>query len=68
MNHKASILGTFISGFFAFLSHAAQHFEAHASTYAAFAAVVASMFTIANIVWGWVRKQRRKARDEETTT
>lgn len=57
-DNRASILGTITSGSFAFLSNVASHFESHAQTYAAAAAILAAGFTIANIIKGWLNKRK----------
>jgi hypothetical protein len=56
--NKGSIIGAITSGSFALLSKIAENFEDHAASYAAAAAVLASLFTIANIIRGWLKSKK----------
>ena len=59
-DHKGNILGTATTGFFAILSKLGAHFESHAQTYAALAAVIVACFTVTNIIRGWVKERQNK--------
>lgn len=66
-DNRANVFGTVISGGFALLSKVASNFEAHAAAYAAAAAVLASLMTVANIIVGWQRRRARRAQDSDST-
>jgi len=59
-DHKGNILGTLFTGFFAILSKLGAHFESHAQTYAALAAVIVASFTVTNIIRGWLKERKTK--------
>lgn len=63
-DNKGNMFGMVLTGFFAWLSKAVAHFEAHASTYAAAAAIVVSIVTLANIFFGPFSKKRQKQTED----